>query len=64
MASVSYTALSALGAPLTLEEYTRLFNGPLADILTFLSEHLVGRQAAASARTTLFLYIDSFLSSS
>ncbi|KAJ7319075.1 hypothetical protein DFH08DRAFT_891447 [Mycena albidolilacea] len=55
MASVSYTALSALGAPLTLEEYTRLFNGPLADILTFLSEHLVGRQAAASARTTLFL---------
>ncbi|KAJ7217400.1 hypothetical protein B0H12DRAFT_1153789 [Mycena haematopus] len=55
MASTSYAALSALGAPLTLEEYTRLFNGPLADVLTFLSEHLVGRHAAASARTTLFL---------
>ncbi|KAF7377641.1 hypothetical protein MSAN_00186900 [Mycena sanguinolenta] len=55
MASSSYATLSALGAPVTLEEYTRLFNGPLADVLTFLSEHLVGRQAAASTRTTLFL---------
>ncbi|KAJ6466880.1 hypothetical protein C8R45DRAFT_1020396 [Mycena sanguinolenta] len=55
MASSSYAALSALGAPINLEEYTRLANGPLADVLMFLSEHLVGRQAAASARTTLFL---------
>ncbi|KAF7369077.1 hypothetical protein MVEN_00234600 [Mycena venus] len=55
MTSSSYTALSALGAPITLEEYTRLCNGPLADVLTFLSEHLIGRHAAASARTTLFL---------
>ncbi|KAF8201162.1 hypothetical protein K438DRAFT_1965684 [Mycena galopus ATCC 62051] len=59
MASSSYAALSALGAPLTLDEYTRLFNGPLADVLTFLSEHLVGRHAAASARTTLFLAQES-----
>ncbi|KAJ7901598.1 hypothetical protein B0H13DRAFT_2514469 [Mycena leptocephala] len=55
MDSSSYDALSALGAPLTLEEYTRLANGPLGDALAFLSEHLVGRHAAASARTTLFL---------
>ncbi|KAJ6448372.1 hypothetical protein C8R47DRAFT_1330119 [Mycena vitilis] len=52
--SSPYAALSALGAPLTLEEYTRLSNGPLADVLVFLSEHLVGRHAAATARTTLF----------
>ncbi|KAJ6551407.1 hypothetical protein B0H19DRAFT_1264052 [Mycena capillaripes] len=51
----SYTTLAALGAPLTPEEYTRLANGPLAEILTFLSEHLVGRHAAATARHTLFL---------
>lgn len=55
MDSSSYDGLSALGAPLTLQEYTRLANGPLGDALTFLSEHLVGRHAAASARTTIFL---------
>ncbi|KAJ7678164.1 hypothetical protein DFH06DRAFT_1291448 [Mycena polygramma] len=52
--SSPYASLSALGAPLTLDEYTRLAIGPLADVLVFLSEHLVGRHAAATARTTLF----------
>ncbi|KAJ7489367.1 hypothetical protein FB451DRAFT_1224690 [Mycena latifolia] len=51
----AYYSLSSLGAPVTLEEFTRLYNGPLADALQFLSEHVVGRQEAAAARTTLFL---------
>ncbi|KAK7052262.1 hypothetical protein R3P38DRAFT_3255463 [Favolaschia claudopus] len=55
MAESSYAALSALGVPLTLEEYKTIFNGPLAELLTFLSQHLVGRQAAANVRTTLLL---------
>lgn len=57
----SYAALAALGAPVTQEEYTRLSKGSLADILTFLSEHLVGRHAAATARHTLFLSVPLFL---
>ncbi|KAJ7182710.1 hypothetical protein C8R43DRAFT_967802 [Mycena crocata] len=52
----SYSALSSLGAPVTAEEFTRLCNGPLADALQFLSEHIVGRQNAATARQTLFLW--------
>ncbi|KAK7050477.1 hypothetical protein R3P38DRAFT_2865079 [Favolaschia claudopus] len=55
MAESSYAALSALGAPLTFDEYKTIFNGPLADILTFLSQHVVGRQGAVNARTTLLL---------
>ncbi|KAJ6598466.1 hypothetical protein DFH09DRAFT_58376 [Mycena vulgaris] len=51
--SSSYTALSSLGAPVTVEEFTRLYNGPLADALHFLSEHVIGRQKAASARIIL-----------
>ncbi|KAJ7768284.1 hypothetical protein B0H16DRAFT_1882191 [Mycena metata] len=52
----SYEALSALGAPISLEEYTRLSTGVLGDALSFLSEHIVGRHAAATARKTVFLY--------
>ncbi|KAJ7705422.1 hypothetical protein B0H17DRAFT_1326225 [Mycena rosella] len=51
----SYSSLSSLGAPITLEDYTRIYKGPLADALQFLAEHVVGRQAAANARASLFL---------
>ncbi|KAJ7088642.1 hypothetical protein C8R44DRAFT_991066 [Mycena epipterygia] len=53
--SSSYSSLSSVGALVTLEEYTRLYNGPLADALQFLSEHVVGRQNATTARNSLFL---------
>ncbi|KAJ7750427.1 hypothetical protein DFH07DRAFT_827738 [Mycena maculata] len=49
----SYTSLSSLGAPVTPEEFTRLYNGPLADALEFLGEHIVGRKSAAIARHNL-----------
>ncbi|KAJ7472322.1 hypothetical protein B0H11DRAFT_1350846 [Mycena galericulata] len=51
----SYSSLLSLGAPVTLEEFTRLYQGPLADALGFLGEHIVGRQGAATARNKLFL---------
>ncbi|KAJ7100659.1 hypothetical protein B0H15DRAFT_457446 [Mycena belliarum] len=48
-----YSSLSSLGAPVTLEELTRLYNGPLADALQFLSQHVVGRHAASSTRASI-----------
>jgi hypothetical protein len=47
-------ALHAIGAPLvSLVELTRLHQGALGDILTFLCEHLIGRQECAVARQQL-----------
>ncbi|KAJ7621246.1 hypothetical protein FB45DRAFT_1062262 [Roridomyces roridus] len=49
----TYSALSSLGAPVTLNEFTQIYKGPLADILDFFGEHLVGRRGAATARSQI-----------
>ncbi|KAJ7176666.1 hypothetical protein C8R46DRAFT_1076970 [Mycena filopes] len=54
--ATSYDALAALGAPISLEEYQPLATGALGDALSFLSGHIVGRDAAATARRTLFSF--------
>ncbi|KAJ7220535.1 hypothetical protein GGX14DRAFT_431163 [Mycena pura] len=61
--SKAYSNLSSLGAPVTLEELTSLYSGPLADALRFLSEHIVGRQAASAGRVSLLLSQEQRLTS-
>ncbi|KAJ6558662.1 hypothetical protein B0H10DRAFT_2120656 [Mycena sp. CBHHK59/15] len=51
--SSDYSSLSLLGAPVTIEEFTRLYHGPLADALHFLSEHIVGRTEVSEKRNTI-----------
>ncbi|KAF5381755.1 hypothetical protein D9615_005447 [Tricholomella constricta] len=46
-----HSALLALGAPpIALEDFTRLYHGPFADVLAFLSVHIKGRKRAAGDR--------------
>ncbi|KAK0444237.1 uncharacterized protein EV420DRAFT_1648930 [Desarmillaria tabescens] len=47
-----YQPLLALGLPptVTLEQFTRLYRGPLADILVFLSESVLGKMDVMKAR--------------
>ncbi|KAJ7621224.1 hypothetical protein FB45DRAFT_1092809 [Roridomyces roridus] len=52
----TYSALSSLGAPVTLDEFTQIYKSPLAEILDFLGEHLVGRRGAATARSQILSF--------
>lgn len=56
-ANAVFTALSALGAPISNEHFTRLYLGPFADILHFVSERIHGRQEVAKARTRIHLSV-------
>ncbi|KAH9942116.1 hypothetical protein B0H21DRAFT_526913 [Amylocystis lapponica] len=38
---------------MTREEFTRLYKGPLADVLRFVAEHIKGRVSVASARDAI-----------
>lgn len=50
-ASDVHAALLALGAPLiSQEEFARLYKGPFAEVLQFMSQHIKGRQAVARDR--------------
>ncbi|KAF8066760.1 hypothetical protein FPV67DRAFT_1496336 [Lyophyllum atratum] len=46
-----HASLLALGAPpISLEEFTRLYKGPFADVMLFMSDHIKGRRAVARDR--------------
>ncbi len=47
-----YQPLLALGLPptVTLQQFTRLYRGPLADILVFLSKSVLGKTDVVKAR--------------
>lgn len=52
-------ALILLGAPhIEREEFGRVFHGPLADVLVFLSEHIRGRKEVALARHRIHQWVD------
>jgi hypothetical protein len=52
-----HASLNYLGAPpLTQEDLSRLYKGPFADALSFLVEHVRGRQACAFARQEISRY--------
>ncbi|KAI8996299.1 hypothetical protein BD414DRAFT_454863 [Trametes punicea] len=49
-----YAALKAAGAPVsTCEDFERLYQGRMADILDFVSTHVQGRKAVNSARSAI-----------
>ncbi|GLB41027.1 hypothetical protein LshimejAT787_0902420 [Lyophyllum shimeji] len=50
-ASDVHATLLALGAPpISLDDFKRLYKGPFADVLLFMSEHVKGRKGVARDR--------------
>lgn len=57
-ASEIIATLNLLGAPaIEPEDFNRLYNGPFADVLLFVSRHVKGRKQVAVDRHHIHKYI-------